>query len=117
MSKYEVCQCESPKSESSEWWVYGEGNRFGPYSTKGRAEEVAIELNKKGISTDKSSRGRILNIDGGLLTQDVGRGMTVLHDVRKLSEVLKVDDFVSITYKNGIGVVKEEKVKETGIER
>lgn len=117
MSKYEVCPCEIPKNESPEWWIYGEGNRFGPFLTKERAEEFAAELNKKGIVADNNRIGKILAIEGGLARQDIGRGETVLHDMSKLPNTLKVGVSVTIIYKNGIVSVKEKKELTTVIER
>lgn len=117
MSKYEVRPCENQKNENLEWWVYGEGNSFGPFLTEGRAQEFATELNKKGIVTGKSCIGKILTIEGGLIIQDIGRGVTVLHDVSKLSKPIRVGNSENIVYKNGIGVVKEKKELWIGIER
>lgn len=117
MSKYEVCPCETSTDENSAWWVYGEGNRFGPFLTKERAEEFAVELNKKGIVSGKSCIGKILTIEGGLIIQDIGRGVTVLHDVSKLSKSINAGDSECIVYKNGIGVVKEKNELGAGLER
>jgi hypothetical protein len=107
MSNYEA------KEIKQEWWVVGGGGKFGPFS-KAMAEEYASLLNDKGIVTDKSHSGRIHRNEGGLLKQSTGRHAEfVVHDASKLSEPVKENEVVDISYKNGIGFVGRSK----GIER
>lgn len=122
MPKYNVSACEISKNENSDtskdeslvWWVYGEGKRFGPF-TRSRAEELAANLNSKGIASDKNPQrsGKIISIEGGLVIQNVGCDNIILHDASELPKPLYINTPVKITYKDGFGTVTENnKIRE-----
>lgn len=122
MSKYTARECGDPKDEK--WCVYGEVQVFVPCSKEqAKAEAARLEAEElllKEFDTDRTFLGKILAIEGEVVSQSLGRGEIKRHLISRLelSPPLKVDDVVKISYRNGRGIVtgKEMKVERGGLQ-
>ncbi|HEY0843379.1 KfrB domain-containing protein [Methylotenera sp.] len=79
--------------------------------------DLAQKLNDFKFLGHGQFNGKILSIEGEIVTQKVGRYNTEVqrHDLRDLTGDLKVGDVVNIGYKNGKGSVTG--LEKTGISR
>jgi len=81
------------------------------FSTEADAK-CAAEVYRTQAVTEGEHTGPILSIDDGIVIQDKGRGVSVRHALALLKGVMPtVNASCKIKYRDGVGVVAEEKVQ------